>query len=194
MARTACFDREDVLQKAMNVFWQEGYCKCSITSLVEATGLQPGSIYGAFGSKEGLFLATLEYYSQQSRKKLKKSLEAAGSALDGIRFFFGIVGDVLMDEQEQRGCFLVNTVLEISPDNASIHKAVKTHFEGMESLLLDSLDKALKAGELASSKNPEILARYLMVSLWGLQVFAKTRPDREVIGGVITQILTTLEV
>ncbi|RUM34849.1 MAG: hypothetical protein DSY50_05800 [Desulfobulbus sp.] len=193
MARTVSFDRKEVLQKAMDVFWQEGYCKCSIASLVKATGLQPGSLYAAFASKEGLFLATLEYYGQQNIQKLQDCLETADSPLAGIKTFFGIIADVLMDEQEQRGCFLVNTVLELSPENGRINKAVKTHFKKMEAVIRRSLDNARKAGELASGKSPEILARYLMVNLWGLQVFAKTHPDREIIGGVIEQILAGLE-
>jgi len=193
MARTVSFDRKEVLQKAMDVFWQEGYCKCSIASLVKATGLQPGSIYAAFGSKEGLFLETLEYYGDRSINKLQGCLETADSPLGGIRKFFGIIADVLMDEQEQRGCFLVNTVLELSPKNAGIKKAVKTHFSKMEAIMRQFLEKARRSGELAPTKHPEILARYLMVNLWGLQVFAKTHPDRDVIGGVIEQILAVLE-
>lgn len=193
MARTVSFDREEVLQKAMDVFWQEGYCKCSIASLVEATGLQPGSIYGAFGSKEGLFLATLEYYGRQSLHKLQGHLDGSDSPLEGIRTFFGVVGNVLMDEEEQRGCFLVNTVLELAPGNSRINQAVKTHFNDMEAILRNSLENACARGECSFPKKPEIMAKYLMVNLWGLQVFAKTHPHKDVIGGVIEQILTALE-
>jgi len=57
MARPIEFDREEVLQKAIGVFWQKGYSATSIKNLVEATGLQPGSIYAAFGDKRGLFFS-----------------------------------------------------------------------------------------------------------------------------------------
>ena len=192
MARTISFDREEVLQKAMEIFWQHGYCKCSIASLVKATGLQPGSIYAAFGSKEGLFLAALAYYGQQSRDKLQNCLNTSDTQLGGIQKFIELIGEALLDENEHRGCFLVNTVLGLSPGNCAIKQEVTKYLHTLESMMCTALDKARNTGELPANSNPQMLAKYLMVNIWGLQVFAKTNPDKEGIKGVLDQIIAGL--
>ena len=64
MPRTKVYDREDVLRKAVDVFWRKGYRACSVSDLVESTGLNTASMYKEFGDKGGLFVESLEYYRQ----------------------------------------------------------------------------------------------------------------------------------
>ncbi len=59
MPRTPEYDRSHVVDQAMAVFWERGYGKTSICDLVAATGLKPGSLYAAFGSKKGIYLEVL---------------------------------------------------------------------------------------------------------------------------------------
>ncbi|MCD6293521.1 MAG: TetR/AcrR family transcriptional regulator [Deltaproteobacteria bacterium] len=193
MARKAEFNRQEVLQKAMDVFWQDGYCKSSISGLVAATHLQPGSLYAAFNSKEGLFLATLENYSRQSIKKLQDCLDQADTPLEGVKTFIKKIGEDILSSKRQRGCFLVNTVLEIAPGKTLINQEVNKHLKAIESHLLSALVSAHKAGELSSKKKPEVLTKYLMVNIWGLRVLAKTNPDNKSVRAILAQILTCLE-
>ena len=62
MGRQSAFVREDAVRSARDVFWSEGYEGASMASLQRATGLNPSSIYHAFGSKRGLFDAAIEDY------------------------------------------------------------------------------------------------------------------------------------
>jgi len=87
------FDREEVLAQATAVFWAHGYGDTSISRLVEATHLQPGSLYAAFESKEGLFLATLDHYAGQTLAHLHATLAAAPDPLQGVRRFVGGLAD-----------------------------------------------------------------------------------------------------
>ena len=75
MARPIEYDRDKVLDKAMQTFWEQGYCATSMSTLVETTDLKPGSLYAAFESKEGLFLATLDRYGARSAEKLRAHLD-----------------------------------------------------------------------------------------------------------------------
>lgn len=193
MARTAGFNLNDVLQKAMEVFWQKGYCKSSMSSLVSATHLQPGSIYAAFNSKEGLFLAALKYYGQQSVEKLQSCLDQAETPLQGIRMFIAKIGERALNHEQQPGCFLVNTVLEVSAEETAIKGEVANHLSRIESHLLSALIAAQRVGELPPEKNPEALAKHLMINIWGLQVLAKTKPDADSVKIVLAQILSLLE-
>lgn len=193
MARTAEFDREEVLQRAMELFWQKGYCKCSMSCLVEATRLKPGSIYAAFRSKEGLFLEALEYYGSQSVQKLDTCLKKAGTPLGGIRLFLEMIGNSIEKGERQHGCFLVNTILEYPPENNTVTREVSRYLGAIESRIHGALVSAMNEGELPEDSNPDILSKFIMVNIWGLQVLAKTNPDKETVRAVLGQILVNLQ-
>ena len=173
MARTIEFNRDDVLHSAMTIFWQKGYSLTSIPNLVTATKLNPGSIYAAFDSKEGLFLETLEFYGSRSLATLQQFISDADSPLIGIRNFF----DALINkpqEESKKGCLLVNTILEMSSHNATIQAQANKQLKAVETDLFDALTKAQNLGELTDQADLKSLAKYLMVNIWGLRVMAKT--------------------
>ena len=127
MARTIEFNREHVLESAMQTFWQKGYSQTSIPNLVAATKLNPGSIYAAFDSKEGRFLETLEFYGNRSLESLKQFVKNADSPIKGIESFFRALIDRTQDEKD-KGCLVVNTLLEMSSHNSSIQGNVRVFF------------------------------------------------------------------
>ncbi len=71
MPRTPEYDRDQVIGQATAVFWERGYGQTSVCDLVAATGLQPGSLYAAFGSKKGVFLEVLDHYNRQFLEKIR---------------------------------------------------------------------------------------------------------------------------
>ncbi len=154
---------------------------------------EAGSIYAAFNSKEGLFLATLEYYGQQSIKKLQSCLDLADTPLQGVRKFIEKIGETILNGSEKRGCFLVNTVLELSPGKATVSNDVNKYLQAIESIIHSALVVARDQGELAPEQSPHTLAKYLMVNIWGLQVLAKTNPDNGSVKAVLDQILANLQ-
>ena len=192
MARTIAFNRNEVLQKATDVFWKDGYSKSSISSLVTATNLKPGSIYAAFDSKEGLFLAALDNYAENFIASLQLTLDRANTPLQGIKIFIENITDEILTNNQQLGCFLVNTVLETSPDNTLIIQAVNKHLKKIEHILCSTLVSASESGELPATQNPEVLAKYLMVNIWGLRVLAKTNPDDDSVKAIVDKIFETL--
>ncbi len=188
MPRPAQFDRETVLEQATNAFWQNGYCNTSLSQLVEVTHLQPGSIYAAFTSKEGLYLAAIDHYGQQSLKNIDQTLAAATTPLQGIRDFL----EQLKDE-DNRGCFLVNSVLELSPHNPTVAKRVNHYLDAVEKKLRDTLKSAQQAGELPPDRSAEGLAQFLMVNIWGIRVLTRKGSSKDRFNTVINQLLTLLD-
>ena len=176
MARPAQFDRDTILDKAMETFWEHGYCATSMATLVEATDLNPGSLYAAFDSKQGLFLATLDRYGAGSTEKLRLHLERAESPLKAIEAYFDQLVENIEKRSEKNSCFLVNTVLELSRRDAKIRERINKHFEQIESILKDALYAARQRGELKPDTDCEALAAYLMNNIWGLRVLAGTHP------------------
>lgn len=192
MARPAQFERDEVLAKAMEAFWNHGYCATSMADLVEATDLKPGSLYAAFQSKEDLFLATLDYYGQESAARVEQALAKADSPLEGIRRYFRQLAREVADPRAKRSCFLVNTVLELARQNKAVQKRVNRHLGAIETLFRRALETAQARGELARDKDPKALAAFLMSNIWGLRVLGGTAPAPERTRAVVNQLLRLL--
>jgi len=178
-----CFDKKDIVSPVYHVLTSTA-CGCHKPSTRK--------YLCAFGSKEALFLATLEHYSQHSIQKLQDCLKKSDTPLKGVRTFIETIVEGMMSCKEQRGCFLVNTVLEISPGKTLINEIVQKHLKATEAHLVAALTDALEAGELSPNQNPEVLAKYLLVNIWSLQVLAKTNPDSESVKSMLAQILLLL--
>jgi TetR/AcrR family transcriptional repressor of nem operon len=176
VARPAQYDRETILDKAMQTFWEQGYCATSMATLVETTDLKPGSLYAAFESKQGLFLATLDHYGKRSAEKLSSQLKGADSPIEAIEAYFDQLADVIEKRHGKTSCFLVNTVLELSQRDAEVRKRVNRHFGLIESIFVDTLQDAHTLGELDAGKDCGALAAFLMNNIWGLRVLAGTDP------------------
>ena len=191
MARPASFDREAVIERAMKAFWEHGYAATSITQLVDATHLQPGSLYAAFDSKQGLFLAVLDHYAAQTLTRLDKRLDGAADPLQGIAAFFA---DLSADRSDarRRGCLLVNSALEIARADADIHDRVTAHLTRIEMRLRAALEQAQRDGLLPAERSPSVLAKFLMTTVWGLRVLGSTGADARSMKQVVAQALSVL--
>ena len=176
MARPAEFDRDTILDKAMETFWEQGYCATSMANLVETTDLNPGSLYAAFKSKQGLFMPTLDHYGARSVSRLKSHLSNAPSPLKAIESYFDQLAENIDTPKGKNSCFLVNTVLELSQRDDRIRSRINHHFERIEAILVEALKDARNQGELNQDTDCEALAVFLISNIWGLRVLAGTRP------------------
>lgn len=192
MARPAQFEREDVLEKAMEAFWEQGYCATSMARLVEVTDLRPGSLYAAFKSKEALFLAVLDHYTRQSIARLEHALAEADSPLQGIRNYFQTLARDATDAQSRRSCLLVNTVLELARQNDVIQIEVNRHLIAIEAIFTTALESARQKGEISADSHPADLAAFIMTSIWGLRVLSGTDATPERAQAVVRQLLVVL--
>jgi TetR/AcrR family transcriptional repressor of nem operon len=193
VARPTQFEREDVLGKAMQAFWDQGYCATSMAHLVEATELKPGSLYAAFKSKEGLFLAALDHYGERSAAGIERVLAEADSPLEGIRTYFRQLAENAANTKGKRSCFLVNTVLELARQNETVRARVTRHLDTIEAHFRQALEAAQADGELSPDKNPGALAACLMSNIWGLRVLGGTAPTPERAQAIVKQILQLLD-
>jgi len=192
MARPAEFDRSDVLEKAMNVFWRTGYSATSVTDLVNATKLKPGSLYGAFQSKRGLFLEVIDTYAARSLNRVSSVMEDAETPLKGIEQFFKCFCDDLVNDRLGKGCLMVNTMLELATEDEEIRERVGGYLSQVETYFTNALAQAQEQGLLDKQQSPEDLATYLMTNIWGLRVLSSKRPDQSKYDAVITNMLKAL--
>ncbi|MCV6590113.1 MAG: TetR/AcrR family transcriptional regulator, partial [Marinobacterium sp.] len=117
MARPAEFDRREVLDKAMEVFWRTGFTATSVADLVSATSLKPGSLYSAFESKRGLFVEVIDTYAARRIENAQQVLENAEDPLNAIYAFFERLRQDACQDEIGRGCLMINTMLELATED-----------------------------------------------------------------------------
>jgi TetR/AcrR family transcriptional repressor of nem operon len=194
MARPAEFDRERVLDQAKNLFWRQGYRLTTINDLVQVTGMQPGSLYAAFKSKEKLFLLVIDEYAREMRNLIQSIFAQSRSALAGVKGFIDFVYEQASQGSEWQGCLLVNSMVEFSHGGeGDIQEHLRIAYAEMENLFARQLNQARADGELRIDADPQALAAYLITCLWGLSSIRGAQLDRKKLAGIVKQILASLQ-
>jgi len=193
MARPTRFTREDVLEKAMQAFWSEGYNATGMADLVTITDLRPGSLYGSFKSTRDLFRAPLDHYGEHSVAKIEQALNASDSPLTDIRGFFLEQARDAAGDNGKRSCFLVNTVLELARRDNEIREQINVYFKQIEALFRRRLKQAQACGELGADKDPKTLAAFLLNNIWGLRVLGGTAPSLRRAQDIVKLVLSVLD-
>ncbi len=166
MGRPKSYDREEVLENALMLFWRKGFEGAHLQELVEVTGLNRFSLYKEFGSKEGLFDAAMKRYMDQLGA-LVKHLEAEPLGVENIRTYF----QALIDYRFRHGCFLVNTLSEKHVVGPKIFGGVRSFVQGGGDLFRKNLEASGERGELDPDTDFESLARFLVVHELGLLTY-----------------------
>ncbi len=194
MPRPVEFVRAEVISSAMNVFWHSGYGATSINTLVQATKLKPGSLYGAFHSKRDLFLEIIDTYAGNRLARVEAELIAAATPLTAIETLFSRLRQELIEDTDGRGCLMVNTLLEMGSQDDEIRQRISAHLNRIEQHLARTLQHAIDNGELRphTHSNASTLSQFLMSGIWGLRVMSKKRPQASVYDSIIHQLLLVL--
>jgi AcrR family transcriptional regulator len=169
---------EDALDRAMTVFWRNGYEGASMSELTAAMGINSPSLYACFGNKEGLFRSVLERYDER-RKSVMENVFAAPDTYEMASRYLHGVADLAVDTSGKNppGCLLLQSGLscaeESIPDELARHRAEK------EKALRSRLEDAQSKGELLEDADPASLARYLMTISNGICVQATSGASAE---------------
>jgi TetR/AcrR family transcriptional regulator, transcriptional repressor for nem operon len=180
MAGVKQFDRADVLDRAMALFWRRGYEATSIRDLVAATGINRGSIYATFGDKKGLFLAVLDHYGETIAKPLMAELGDPDPRRAIERMFKSIIQRT-SDPRFPRGCLNTNTSLECPGSGDEITRKIAEGFGRQESAIYRVLRQAQTEGSLSVTIDARALARFFMAVAQGLNVVNKALADSTVL-------------
>ena len=183
MVRPRSFDHEAVVDAAQVLFWRKGYGSTSVQDLVEATGLERGSLYGAFGSKAGLFEAALTKYMDERRALVAKA--PSGEAL--LRGWFAFLIDQAVAQDPGRGCLLLNSANHLPALPQELREMVGAHVELIEGVYRQALAEALglpKAHPVIDQR-----ARQLLASLIGIATLSRLGYGRAPLQEIAAQAL-----
>ena len=191
MARPITFDRSQVLQQAIQLFWLQGYSDTSIKNLVDATGLQPGSLYAAFGDKRGIFLAALDAYFDTMKGNLFSVLHNDKMPNERLTDFFYQLLQESSSDPDRKGCLLINTLSETPVNDTEINSRLQTMFAEVELELQQLLIECKTQGQLHNDQDPDSLAKFLLSGIFGLRLFNKTQPDIASLKSIVDQLLSS---
>ena len=196
MARHAEFDRDDVIHQATSVFWERGYARTSVGDLVDATGLQPGSLYAAFGNKKGLFLEVIDQYNRGFVGRIRALREQPGRSIDKLEALLQqVVEDMAegtADGNAHRGCLTVNALLEMSAHDDDIAARLQGHNARLRKAFAWLVKDAQSEGDVHDMRDANELASFVLNNLWGMRVMCKSRPDRASLDAIVEGVLNGL--
>lgn len=192
MGRPREFDESRVLDAACAAFWTHGYETTSTRDLVKATGLTQPSLYNAFGDKRALFLRVLEHYLHNTLRERIERLEATASPGTAITAFFGEIVQRSLDDRHHRGCLMVNSALEATPEDEELRAALTAEFTQIRDFFLRCLEAGQRSGEIARTVEADVAAQHLLAVLLGVRVIARVHPERDWLVGAVSPALTLL--
>lgn len=193
MARPKEFDRDEALQKAMEVFWARGYKAASVGELVRHMGINRQSLYDTFGDKHALYLAALDRYREVEGVKMFALLESPGSVKKALRRLFAGVVEGSLCDQSRRGCFMGNAMSELASRCPETAARGCGQLAAAEGALYRALLRGKREGDIKGGRDLRAVARFLYSSLQGLQLMAKTTQDRKTLEDVVRVTLSVLD-
>ncbi|WIX98479.1 TetR/AcrR family transcriptional regulator [Amycolatopsis mongoliensis] len=172
------FDVDEVVAKAMVVFWGQGYADASLDLLTAATGLGRGSLYGAFGDKDGLFRRALDHYSATYGERYEEALTAhADDPVQAIDAFFGVTLARIEDPAVPDGCLIAQSALltPVLTPGAAAH--VRRLLDAQRTRLVAAFASA-GAGAGAGAGELDDLATYVLAINQSLAVLSRAGATR----------------
>ncbi|MGQ1910628.1 TetR/AcrR family transcriptional regulator [Marinifilum sp. RC60d5] len=169
MARKKKYTEEEVIEKAMNLFWQNGYESTSVRMLEKAMGINQFSMYSSFGSKQGVLLESIKCYKNKLNEIVNKLKESPDGAIAIKQFFYDFL-EISSNSKQKRGCLLVNTATELGEDgDEEILSEIWKFVEKRKALFIEKL-------KTDSSKSDRTILKqvnYLLIAQQGLAVASK---------------------
>jgi TetR/AcrR family transcriptional regulator, transcriptional repressor for nem operon len=176
--RPKIFNEQHALNEATNLFWKKGYESTSLDDLMNVMKIQKGSFYNAFGSKKQLHQKAINHHENSTFAVFEKIIKESNNPIELIKSIFISVANCKPDEHT-KGCFLGNTLAELTNSDVELTKNAKKHLKHMELLFFEQISLAQKKGILKTKAKAKVLARYLL-NLWnGINITRRMYPTKK---------------
>ena len=154
------------------MFFEQGYASTGIAQILKVSGVNSGSLYHFFPSKEDLLAAVLKKYKTMLEprvlapafQRITDPIERVFAVLDGYR-------RLLQATDFGLGCPIGNLALEISNSHPQVRKLVVENFEAWTNAISRLISDA--AGRLPAGVDPEALAKLVLATMEGAVMLAR---------------------
>ncbi|RKT87648.1 transcriptional regulator, TetR family [Saccharopolyspora antimicrobica] len=174
------FDKDEALARALELFWSRGYGATSIQELVDALGVERGSLYGTFGDKRRFYLDAVRLYWDVYERHLVTALDTSPllPALREILTHPARLDELISDVGVPQGCLVGNTTAELVPHDSEATEVVARSYRRFTDILTDALRRGQAAGEVTDNARPEAQAQLLLYVVQGLSLVSRAGLDR----------------
>jgi AcrR family transcriptional regulator len=170
MPRKPNYDRNEMIDRARDLFWRRGWAGTSLKDLEATLQMKPGSFYAAFGSKDALFKLAMKKYAMDGAERLKGLVKELGPIKALQRFPAMAIEN---DDAPAKACMLSKTLLELHAHNHPLASEANLHLLKMEGQFAELFQQAQSAGDIDKAHDPHVLARRYQSDLLGLRVSAE---------------------
>lgn len=191
MSRPKSFSESDVLERALDVFWQRGYQGVGLTELLNEMGIARQSLYDTFGNKRQLFIKTIEHYRNTRLASALALLERDGSPTQNVKDLVRFFEQLALDKRA-RGCLVANSLVEVGSQDSEIRELLAQTLGLLEKSISKALRRARRAGELPAGRSPRAIARALTNALIGMAVTGKLGQNKSTVQDIYTGTLMML--
>ncbi|WP_138754844.1 TetR/AcrR family transcriptional regulator [Paenibacillus sinopodophylli] len=191
MARSKEFEVNEVLDKAMKLFWEQGYEKTSMSDLVDHMGIHRRSIYDTFDDKHSLYLQAMDRYCGKVNVTLLGEVKASNTAAEALHKVF----DFMINETEDMpsGCLIVNSAVELAARDTVVDARSIESFSVAEQMFEQIIVWGQRDGEISSEHNAKEMAEYLHNISVGIRAMARTSIDKQKLYRIVKVSLKLLE-
>jgi TetR/AcrR family transcriptional repressor of nem operon len=170
------FEETVVLDRAIDLFWKQGYEGTNLEQLLAAMGMGKGSMYHNFGNKRELFKLALNRFIGNFTSWFESEISKSKDPVAFLKDFFRGIPRQGSDDHK-KGCFLGNTVAELACIDPGLEKLAIEHLEKMERVFYECIKAGQQNGKIKSKADARLLARHL-INLWnGLNITRRMYPN-----------------
>jgi TetR/AcrR family transcriptional repressor of nem operon len=193
MARTKEFNEDQALDKAIEIFWHKGYNGTSAQDLVTYLGLSRSSLYDTFGDKQKLFARSLQRYQKNAQDQIVKLFDESANIKETLQDIFKQAVIESLEDRITKGCFMVNSSVELAMHDEEIGKIVKNNSQVMEEVFTNAVQKGQSAGDISTKMDARTLARFIFNTYSGIRVLARTgERDKQVYDDIVKAMFSLL--
>jgi len=186
------FDVDQVQRKAMEIFWTRGYDATSVQDLLDFLGINRGSFYGTFTSKRQAMLDALRRYDANNRRALFEEARRGRSPKESAVWIFSSAAERCSTSTGRRGCFLVNSALELAPRDHEVAAIVNQAFAEIKKFFLVAITEGKKEREIPQRVDAHATSLALMSMLLGIRVLSRSGAPKAAIAAVAQQAIALL--
>ncbi len=182
------FDVDEALERALRVFWEQGYEGASLATLTGAMGISTTSMYSTFGNKEELFRKALERYSEGPSAYLHRALDEPTALGVASAILAGTILTTTRPDNPH-GCLGVQGARATSDSGRQVRDLLAAWRDDTCTLVRERFARAVDDGDLPPGVDPGLLARLVTTVAYGIAVQAASGVDQEELRAIADAIL-----
>jgi TetR/AcrR family transcriptional repressor of nem operon len=187
------YDRTELLDQAIELFRVHGFTGTSTAELVAELGVNRKSMYAEFGSKQQLFEAALERYSQEHLSAVLGPIEAPDAGIDAIREAFASYASASDGWVRGRGCLMCNTAVERAALDPGAGRYVAAYLDRLTTAFHHALHNGQQSGQLDSTADLDELAAFFTMALIGVVACIRAEAPPEQVHAACRVATSTLD-